>query len=263
MLKKNLLKLSTLAMITVLISAGALGCGKKADAQAGKDTEVAQENAATVGVRENTTTKTEQGGENKETGAKEDETPAAGNAAAENDTSEPQEAPTGGEAETEAPQPQEAAQVQPDTPDVWQDQPEQVETPQEPEEQPQGPEEQPAEQPQEPVINTSHTNVHVVAGYGTGEYNRDPVEGGNCPYTLYQATSRIYFNGTEYYELTGFYSTHDQAIGPDDEYIAAETEVLAAYGLGRKERNKYDCWNVYVGTYDDIGRVDFIFYALK
>ena len=70
-------------MITVLISAGALGCGKKADAQAGKDTAVVQENAATAGVRENTTTKTAQGGENKENGAKEDETPQ-----------EPEEQPT-------------------------------------------------------------------------------------------------------------------------------------------------------------------------
>lgn len=260
MLRKNLLKLSTLAMIIILISAGALGCGKKADAQDGKDAAVVQENAVTAGVHENTTTKTAQGGENKETGAKEDETPAGGNAAAENDTSGAQEAPTGSEAETEAPQPQEVAQVQPDTPDVWQDQPEPVETPQEPEEQPT---EQPTEQPQEPVINTSHTNVHVVAGYGTEEYNRDANDGGVCPYTLYQATSRIYFNGSEYYELTGFYVPTSKSDAPTAEYKAAEADVLSQWGLVRKDRDQYTGWTCYIGSFSDIGDVTFIFYALK
>lgn len=99
-------------------------------------------------------------------------------------------------------------------------------------------------------------------GGNTQDLNKDKQETGTCPYTFFQVTTRPYSNGTDTYNVIGFYCKYSDVLGGKNTR-AAENEVYTQLGCADDPMHKVKGWSSYVGTFDDVGVVEFMYFALR
>lgn len=108
---------------------------------------------------------------------------------------------------------------------------------------------------------SGNKGIQSKVGGDTQDLNKDKQDTGTCPYTFFQVTTRPYSNGTDTYNVIGFYCKYSDVLGGDG-FNAARNEVFKQLGCADDPWNKVKGWSSYVGTFDDVGVVEFMYYAL-